>query len=336
MLRNYCLSCIALISLLTTSINAKTYSERELNITANDGVIMGATLTEPSNTPKAVIVLASGSGIQNRDEEVAGKKPFRALAEFLSLNGYSVLRVDDRGLNNPKEAKDAVMQTFANDVASAVSTADSIYKNIPVGIIGHSAGGNYAIMNAINNPTVDFIVTLAAPAWQGDSIIISQSRALAVAYTGKWDAEPIQRQIMDITKSQMKNSSARIALTYILNQSMGEQASLPNVSKYINEQVEALLSPWYRDMLRYNPIKDIAKVAIPWLALNGSKDTQVLPDNLNTIKETNSNVKTCLLENHNHLFQKCYSGLVQEYSKLPEDISEETLNEILKWLDSQF
>ena len=110
---------------------------------AADGVEMGATLTWPAKEirPKAVLVLATGSGIQNRDEEIMGKKPFKTLAEFLSSNGFAVLRVDDRGFANPGDAVIATFDTYTDDVAAAVSLVDSLYPAIPVGIIGHSCGG---------------------------------------------------------------------------------------------------------------------------------------------------------------------------------------------------
>jgi len=311
-----------------------TFGERELTVVASDGTAMGATLTTPADgkRPKATVVLATGSGTQNRDEEVFGKKPFKTLAEYLSANGYAVLRVDDRGIGNPADAAKATVDTYISDVTAAVTVADSLFACTPTGIIGHSAGGTYAIVNAVRNPQVDFIVTLAAPAWSGDSIIMSQGRAMAVAMTGRYDNEPLQRLLMDIVKSDMPDFAARIALTQTLNASLGDVASLPEARKQISSQIEALITPSYRTMVRYNPAADISAVDVPWLALNGSKDTQVLPGNLDTIRQLNPKASTVLLDGHNHLFQPCTTGLVQEYATIPGDISPLTLETILDWL----
>lgn len=311
------------------------FSERELVVTASDGVRMGATLTLPDAeaTPKAALVLATGSGTQNRDEELIGKRPFRRLAEFLSEHGYAVLRVDDRGFENPKDAEGAVEDTYSGDVASAVAVVDSLYPGLKTGIIGHSAGGGYAIRNAAYNPRVDFIITLAAPAWSGDSVVMSQSRAMAVAMTGRWDAEPLQRKVMDIAKSPASDLSARTMLLMAFEESLGEMANLPQVRQQLTAQIDGVLSPWYRSMLRYDPAEDIKKIKVPFLALNGSKDTQVLPGNLVTIRELNPSVTAMEMEGHNHLFLPCATGLVQEYASLPGDISEQTLSVILEWLD---
>lgn len=314
---------------------AKSFYEREMLVVAEDGVSMGATLTVPDNVAsyKAAIVLATGSGTQNRDEEIMGKRPFKTIAEFLSDNGYVVLRVDDRGYANPEDARGATEDTYSADVASAVALADSIFPELRVGIIGHSSGGGYAIRNGAHNPKVDFIVTLAAPAWSGDSIVMSQSRAMAVAMTGRWDAEPLQRKILDIAKSEASDISARTLLSMAIGEALGEMAGLPQVQNQISAQIDGVLSPWYRSMLRYDPAEDIRRVKVPFLALNGSKDTQVLPGNLATIKKLNPEVTVVEIEAHNHLFQPCITGFVQEYETLPEDVSDKTLLTILEWLD---
>lgn len=89
-------------------------------------------------------------------------------------------------------------------------------------------------------------------------------------------------------------------------------------------------------MLRYDPAADIKAVKVPWLAMNGSKDLQVLPSNLQTIKKLNSTVDTVLVEGQNHLFLPCVTGMVDEYATLPGDISSEVLAAITEWLKSRF
>ena len=310
------------------------FTEKEITVRTADGTEMGATLTAPaSGTPKAAIVLATGSGTQNRDEEIMGKTPFRTIAEYLSDRGFAVLRADDRVFSNPADAEGATMETYSGDVASAVAVADSIFSNIPVGILGHSAGGSYAVMNAVRNPSVDFIITLAGPAWSGDSLIMSQSRAIAMGLTGRWDAEAGQRRLTDAAKSPLPSFSARALLTTIFSDIYGDAAKLPEVAPKIQEQISVLLSPWYRSMLRYDPAADIRAVRCPWLALNGEKDMQVLKENLDTVRELNPDADTRVMPGHNHMFQKCQTGLVQEYATLPGDISPETLEVIADWLD---
>ncbi len=316
------------------SAYAADFTEKELEVRAADGVRMGATLTAPEH-PKAAVVLATGSGTQNRDEEVFGKKPFKTLAEFLSSHGYAVLRVDDRGFDRAEDAAKATVDTYTADVASALAVMDSIYPALPAGIIGHSAGGSYAIRNGAHNERTDFVITLAAPAWSGDSLVMSQSRALAVRLTGRYDNEGLQRRLLSIAKSDVADFIALAMITGEINAAAGEAAKIPEVQKQIHGQASALLSPWYRSMLRYDPADDIKAVKVPFLALNGSKDIQVLPGNLTTIGELNPAADTRLMESMNHLFQVCESGMIQEYATIPGDISDAALATILDWLEKR-
>ncbi len=311
--------------------------EKELTVTAVDSVKMGATLTIPDSCTRlrGVIVLATGSGTQNRDEELFGKKPFKTIAEHLTPQGFAVLRVDDRGLYNREESASATLQTYADDVAAAVSLADSLYPDARIGIIGHSAGGAYAVMNGAHNPRVNFIITLAGPAWSGDSIVMSQSRAIATAMLGQWTVEEHQRKMLAIAKSSLPNTTARMMMTMQLADFVGkEAAAMPKIASQLQSQIDGMLSPWYRSFMRYDPAEDIKSIHIPMLALIGSKDLQVLSDNLLTINQLNPAVTTKLIDSHNHLFQKCSTGLPDEYATLPGDISDETLSIISQWLDS--
>lgn len=324
---------------VTVSVDARqpNFSESEVTVVNDAGnVSLAGTLTRPAEgVLKGAVVLATGSGQQNRDEEIMGHRPFRSIAERLSTAGYAVLRLDDRGIGGSTgDFASATTDDFVSDISAALHYVDSCCRGVPAGVIGHSEGGNVAIRAGVSDPKCRFIVTLAAPAWRGDSLIMSQSRALAVAMTGRWDNEPLQRRILDLAMSDMPASLARPMIYMVLSEAAGDAAKIPEVQKQLNSQVDALLSPWYRNMLRYDPTADIAGVAVPWLALNGSKDVQVLPANLETISALNGKAVTRLLDGHNHLFQRAATGMPQEYATIVEDISEDTLDAIVEWLDA--
>ncbi|MDE6528936.1 MAG: hypothetical protein K2L78_07810, partial [Muribaculaceae bacterium] len=145
-----------------------------------------------------------------------------------------------------------------------------------------------------------------------------------------------QREILDLVKSNLNDMQLRMAMSVKVSSLLGESASLPQAKEAIRKQVDVLVSPWYRKMIKYDPAADIAGVRKPWLALNGERDTQVLAANLETIKTLNPKADTVLLPAHNHLFQQCTTGLINEYATIPEDISQETLDAIIDWLGRQF
>ncbi|MDO4320552.1 MAG: alpha/beta fold hydrolase [Bacteroidales bacterium] len=319
--------CVTLLAAVTA-----TGAEREVRV-HNGDVVLAGTLALPDNVaPTAVVVLATGSGAQDRDESLAGHAPFRILSDSLAAAGFAVLRMDDRGTaSSTGDYASARLSDFDSDIEAGLAFVDSCLHGVKKGVIGHSQGGQTAIKLAARGKC-DFIVTLAVPAWRGDSIIMSQSRAMATAITGRWDAEPLQRRLMDIAGSNQPDYMAHTMIYMALAESVGEMSRMPAVRERLEASTNALLSPAYRDMLRYDPADNIKAVDVPWLALNGDKDTQVLPQNLLTIKQLNPSAETVVLPGHNHLFQICTTGLVTEYESLAQSPSSETLTTIISWL----
>src|SRR5690606_32423980 len=112
------------------------------------GIKLAGTLTTPNGKGKfPAVVLVSGSGPQDRNEEVFGHKPFLVIADYLTKNGYAVLRFDDRGV--AKSEGDFTKATVF-DIASDTKAAIKYLKNRKeinskkTGILGHSEGGEVA------------------------------------------------------------------------------------------------------------------------------------------------------------------------------------------------
>lgn len=329
--------CCLLVAIICAclSVAAAEVSEQELTVVnPSDHAVLAGTLAIPQGeAPRAAIVMATGSGAQNRDEELLGHRPFKLISDRLAAQGFAVLRMDDRGVggsSNP--TPDATTLTFAGDIACAVEQLDSLFPEVPIGIIGHSEGGVIAMINAADNPRCDFIITLAGPAWTGDSIIMSQTRAIAQAAMGRWnpDQEAMQRRLLDIARSNMPSSVARIQMSTVLFEAYGAAASTPQMQA----SIDAMTSNWYRTFLRLDPAEYIRSIHIPWLALNGSKDLQVLPANLETINRLCPTADTQLIDGHNHLFQPAITGMVNEYQRPEQAPSDTTIDIILNWLNA--
>ena len=84
------------------------YQTREVSIVNPvDSTVLAGTLTLPVqyNMPAfkefPLVVFVSGSGAQNRDEEIMGHKPFAVLADRLAKSGIASLRYDDRTFGRP-------------------------------------------------------------------------------------------------------------------------------------------------------------------------------------------------------------------------------------------
>ena len=147
-----------------------------------DSVVLAGTLSMPDKDgPHPAVILISGSGSQNRDEEVFGHKPFLVLADHLTKNGIAVLRFDDRGIGESTgDPSLATSRDYVKDVESALEYLQS-RKEIDkkrIGLIGHSEGGMIAPMVASSSKGVDFIVLLAGPGIRGDKLLLMQQELM--------------------------------------------------------------------------------------------------------------------------------------------------------------
>lgn len=318
------------------------------------GITLGGTLTLPKkegNYP--VVILITGSGAQNRDEEIMEHKPFLVLADHLTRNGIGVLRYDDRGIGksegNPVNDTSADFATDTQAAFDYLKTRKEVNKK-KIGLLGHSEGGMIAQMVAEKNPEIAYIIMLAGPGIQGSELMILQNYLV-----GKADGIPeAELTSMGTTLRKAYNSIVtendeklrKATVTDIFTKEFGAFFASKGVPKdeigrVVNAQVEQLNSPWFVYFLRYNPAAVIEKIKCPILALNGSKDIQVAADaNLDGIKRAaekggNKKVVTKKLMGLNHLFQECTTGSIQEYGEIEQTIAPVALDEVTNWITKQ-
>jgi fermentation-respiration switch protein FrsA (DUF1100 family) len=324
------------------------YTEEVTFQNSKENISLAGTLSLPKkegNYP--VVILISGSGPQNRDEELLGHKPFLILSDYFTKNGIAVLRYDDRGVAQSKgDFKTATSLDFASDVESAIAylkTRKEINKN-KIGLVGHSEGGIIAPIVASKSKDVNFIVLMAGVGVPGDQLLLSQleliSRASGASEVDTKNATATMRGATEIIAKATNSEQLKTELTnYLIEHSNGPE----EISKddYITLQVDQLTSPWMRYFIKYNPATLLEKVKCPVLAVNGDKDLQVpAKENLTAIKNAlekggNKKVTTKEYPNLNHLFQECKTGSPNEYAVIEQTFSPLALDEITKWILNQ-
>jgi len=321
------------------------------------GLHYGATITIPAGKgPFPAALLITGSGPQNRDEEMMGHKPFAVLADALTRNGFVVLRVDDRGIGKSSgQFRDATSADFADDARSSLQYLLSRpeVNRKKTGLIGHSEGGLIAPMVAASSKDIDFIILLAGPGIKIDSLMAEQNAAIlrqAGVSTRAIDAyialyQSACKTILstnDSTAATLKvkeliDQWAKSTDPAILNE-LGLSAAESH-EKIANGMVKELQSKWYRYFLAFDPTPYLKSLHCKVLALNGGKDIQVVASSnlagiesaLKKSKSKNYTVKE--LPGLNHLFQTCKACTVAEYGQLEETFSPVALEEINNWLN---
>ena len=303
------------------------YSEEIKFENKEDKIRLAGTLTLPKQDGIfPAVILISGSGPQNRDEEVMGHKPFLIISDYLTRNGIAVLRFDDRGTaESTGDFKTATSKDFARDVESAATYLQS-RKEIDkthIGLIGHSEGGLIAPMVAAHSQDISFIVLLAGPGIRGNELLLLQQKligeASGMSQTEVQKTHDINKGAFDILLKNKYPESEEAELTKYIEQILKEMpdstkpANMSN-EEFVKMQVERLTNPWMNFFIKYNPEPTLEKVKCPILALNGEKDLQVPARvNLQAIEKAvkkggNSNVTVVELPGLNHLFQECKTG----------------------------
>lgn len=277
------------------------YKTEEVTFTnATDKATLAGTLSYPTDYKKGktpVVLMVTGSGQENRDEEVFGHKPFLVIADYLARHGVASLRYDDRGFGKSTggDVKHATTADFARDAASGIEFLRTLKYFGKVGVLGHSEGGSIAFMLGAKGK-VDFVISMAGIGVRGDTALTAQANRL-----------------LELSGQPMRLST----LQY-------------HVNAYMKK------SPWLNFFMDYDPSGDITKTLCPVMAINGERDVQVISSlNLIGIKgHLTENPKNFVKEYPalNHLFQHCTTGNVSEYRMIEETISPEVLEDIVRFI----
>jgi fermentation-respiration switch protein FrsA (DUF1100 family) len=319
----------------------KPYPYSEVEVTyenkAGGAKLVGTLTLPPGFGPFPAVLLITGSGQQDRDEALMGHRPFLVLADHLTRKGIAVLRVDDRGVGGSTgEVKTATSEDFAGDVLAGVEFLKNRGKPIDphkIGLIGHSEGGMIAPMVAARSRDVAFIVMMAGDGVPGDEILMAQIELLSKAAGVPADEIAknleLERQVLAIVRQESDPKARGARLREWKEKSAPEMPAA---------QLQAVMTPWMRFFITYDPVTSLRKVTCPVLALNGELDLQVPPDlNLPAIEKAlkaggNRDYQIVKLPKLNHLFQTSQTGAVDEYARIEETIAPVALDTMSGWI----
>ena len=311
-------------------------------------ITLAGTLTLPQKEGHfPAVVMITGSGPQNRDEEILGHRPFLVIADHLTRNGIAVLRFDDRGVAESEgDFAAATSYDFATDVEAAVNYLRNRPEINPaqIGLAGHSEGGIIAPIVASRNPDkVGFIVLLAGTGVRGDNLLLEQQRLIFEVMD--MSAEEMERnRIINTSAFEMiqqiqDTEILKPALQSFLNEKI-QDADIPSGftrDMYLQQMMAQTTNPWMLTFLRLDPAPYLEKVQCPVLAVNGSNDLQVPPSNLQAIEASlnrggNHNVTVKEFPGLNHLFQECETGSPSNYATIEQTFAPQVLEKMSSWI----
>ena len=305
------------------------YQTQEVSFNNGDAILKG-TLVIPENASRQtpVMLMVTGSGLQNRDEEIFEHKPFAVIADALARAGIATLRYDDRGFGESTgDVVNCTTEDLKNDAFAGVQLLRSRFDK--VGVIGHSEGGTIALMLAAEKK-VDFIVSLAGMAVSGKETLLWQNRlALAAANIPSETIDLYCNALDEVFDACISGTAMPSTTQYNLPTSLAQNLTV------VTKQLQ---TPYMKQFLTLDSRPLLGNITCPVLALNGTKDTQVEPEsNLGALRsglQKNAKNKLEAIEGVNHLFQHCKTGMATEYGNIEETIAPEVLEKMVYWLSN--
>ena len=313
-----------------------------------EGATLAGTLVTPcdADSSTVVVLMVSGSGLQDRDETIMQHRPFWVIADYFAKNGIATLRYDDRGVGESQgDNSKATSWNYKNDALAGISYLKGLGKFSKVGVLGHSEGGLISFMMG-EEGAVDFIVSMAGPLLNGAEISLYQQNTLLLA--AGIDLQSVEnycaaaRKVYNYKKESNSLAKALEGKLVIesadsLLRSIAPEAELLIAPLYANlQELVSIKYPWMLYFWEYEPMSALRNVKCPSLLMFGGKDIQVpYIENIEKYGEDVAampNVEVVMFENCNHLFQKAVTGSVSEYVVIEETISPEVLEQMVKWI----
>jgi hypothetical protein len=314
-----------------------------------DGVELAGTLVLPDTTgAHPVAILLTGSGGQDRDESIAGHKPFLVIADHLARNGIGTLRFDDRGVGGSTGLQyNTTIDDYAGDALAGVEflKTKSGVDVEKIGLIGHSEGGWAASRAAARSDDVEFVVLLAAPAVGAEQVLLTQVERMGAL--NELTAEQIQGNLefqkgvhalirAESDPAKLQPKLEQYYRDYIATLSEERVAKIGDVDRFVMREAYNLSSPWFMEFLEYDPVETYRKLDVPVLAILGGKDIQVeIEENAAAYEKAFAGKNDARVERFasvNHLLQTAETGAMSEYGTITETVNPKILGLVAKWI----
>lgn len=312
------------------------YPHREVQFPGPAGMMTGELALPAGASPAPAVLLLAGSGPQDRDETVAGHKPFLVLSDALARAGIASLRYDKRGVGQSVgDFATATITDFSHDAGAAFDwlVARPEIDGSRIAMLGHSEGGLTAPL-AARGRDVAALVLMAGPGVPMDRVIRHQSTALA-RQNGASQAE--------LAMLDQALAGAFEALRGAADPDRakpGVAAALTPLPRPVRQNfMDVLATAWGHDSIRHDPLAILDEFPNAILALFGGTDIQVdAVENataLHSIAETRpsrSPLEVVVFDGLNHLFQRSPSGAPSDYSRIETTVEPEVIEKIIRFL----
>jgi len=281
-------SLFILIISSVTLAQEKSYTETEISIPTNSITINGNLITPLSSEKHPLVILIPGSGPTDRDGNSAMTKnnSLKYLAEALANEKIATYRFDKSVLSYTKDDKEKVdaltFETFINEAKSVIEYFKNTKNYSKIIVAGHSQGSLVGIVASKNS--ADAYISLEGAGRSLDLVLIEQ---------------------IELQAPFLKDETEKILAE--LKKGATVEEFNPMLISLFNKQVQPFLISW----IQYNPQKEIAKLNIPILIINGSKDIQVKNIDAELLHKAAEKSELFIIKNLNHIFKEINGDLTE-------------------------
>jgi pimeloyl-ACP methyl ester carboxylesterase len=309
---------------VSTRVSEPPFIAEPITLETPTGTLYGTLVLPQSRSRVPIVLIIAGSGPTDRDGNSAmgPNNSYKLLAEGLAAQGIASVRYDKRGIGETGKAmmlaaekakimlheEDLSFETYIDDAVSWGKKLGADRRFSSLTVLGHSEGSLIGMVAAQR---------------------IGAHAYVSIAGSGR----PIQELILEQVKAQLPDLLK--ATEDILKQlAAGKRVESvpPPLAPVFRPSVQPLMISW----LRYNPVKEIAKLHIPMLIVQGTTDIQVSLQDAKLLAAANPAAKLLLVEGMNHVLKAVPTDMVQQvasYSDPALPVVPELISEVSRFLN---
>ena len=256
--------------------------ESEIILETETAKISGTLVLPTTVEPCPVVLIIAGSGPTDRDGNSKlgiTAKPYKMISDTLVKYGIATVRFDKRGLAKSYYSgfaeKDLRFDDYVNDAVLWIEKLKNDKRFSKVIVLGHSEGSLIGII-ACNKSEADAYISVAGVAQSSDSLLMKQ--LVSPPYITQVEVDKIFEKL--------RNNE----IATILN---------PHLKSIFRLSVQPYISSW----IAHSPKKEIAKLTIPVLIINGTTDFQVETSEAESLSKANPNAELVIIDGMNHILK---------------------------------
>lgn len=280
MKNNLLFYCFLLFSIIAQS---QDFKEDEIELTTRDDKSLYGTLLTNDKNDSTIVLIIPGSGPTDRDGNsliLQGKNnSLKYLAEDLIEANLPSLRIDKRGVGKSAKAmtkeEDLTFDMYVEDVVEWGNFLLKDDRFNQIIIAGHSEGSLIGMIAAQKVPVKAYI-SLAGSGTSADTIISKQMA----------------------TQPEMLTKEVERVFSKLRQ---GDTVGDVNILLY--SLFRPSIQPYMISWIKYHPAKEIAKLDIPILIVQGNTDIQISVDDAKSLNNANKSSTLVIIDQMNHVFK---------------------------------